>query len=43
MSDFPAKVKDKFVLVQRGNCTETTKAINARAAGAAGVIIMNEG
>jgi hypothetical protein len=43
MSDFPATVKDKIVLVQRGACTETTKTINARSAGAAAIIVMNEG
>jgi Zn-dependent M28 family amino/carboxypeptidase len=43
MSDFPAAVKDNLVLVQRGGCTELVKAINARANGAKGLIIMNEG
>src|SRR3954451_19272115 len=43
MSDFPATVKDNLVLVQRGGCTELVKAINARANGAKGLIIMNEG
>src|SRR3954447_6499943 len=28
MSDYPAAVKDNFVLVQRGGCAELTKAIN---------------
>jgi Zn-dependent M28 family amino/carboxypeptidase len=43
MSDYPAAVKDNLVLVQRGGCTELVKAINARANGAKGLIIMNEG
>ena len=45
MSDFPAAVKDNIALVQRGSCcTESSRrSINARAAGAKAVMIMNEG
>jgi len=37
----PNQFKDQWVLIQRGNCTFQTKADNARAAGAVGVVIYN--
>ena len=43
-SDFTGlDVAGKVALIQRGTCTFATKAANAQAAGAAGVIIFNEG
>ncbi len=41
--DFDGFVEGNIALVQRGTCTFAQKAINAEAAGAAGVIIFNEG
>ncbi|MDA0168135.1 M28 family peptidase [Solirubrobacter taibaiensis] len=43
LADFPATVKDNIALVQRGGCTFIEKAVNARAAGAKAVLVMNEG
>jgi len=42
-SDFPAAVAGNIALIQRGTCTFHDKALNAQTAGAAGVIIFNEG
>ena len=42
-SDFPAATSGNIALVQRGTCPFVTKFNNAKAAGAAGVIIFNEG
>ncbi len=42
-ADFAGFVPGNIALVQRGTCTFGAKAANALAAGAAGVIIMNEG
>ncbi|MGH2652445.1 MAG: M20/M25/M40 family metallo-hydrolase, partial [Actinomycetota bacterium] len=42
-SDFPAEVAGNIALIQRGTCTFHDKALNAQTAGAAGVIIFNEG
>jgi hypothetical protein len=42
-ADFPSTVSGKIALIQRGTCTFETKATNAQAAGAIGVIIFNEG
>jgi Zn-dependent M28 family amino/carboxypeptidase len=42
-SHFPASVRGKIVLIQRGTCTFEEKAVNAARAGAVGVIIFNEG
>ena len=41
--DFAGMPEDAIVLMQRGTCGFAVKALNAQAAGAAGVIIMNEG
>ena len=46
MADFPGTTADwtgKIALVQRGGCTFFDKATNAKAAGAAAVVIFNEG
>jgi len=43
MSDFDGFVPGRIALIQRGTCTFGTKAQNAQAAGATGVIIFNEG
>jgi Zn-dependent M28 family amino/carboxypeptidase len=43
MSDFDGFVPGRIALIQRGTCTFGTKAQNAQAAGASGVIIFNEG
>jgi Zn-dependent M28 family amino/carboxypeptidase len=42
-SDFPGTVSGNIALIQRGTCPFGTKAANALAAGAVGVIIFNEG
>jgi aminopeptidase Y len=42
-SDFAGFVAGSIALIQRGTCTFNLKALNAMAAGAAGVIIFNEG
>jgi len=42
-SDFIGFVPGRIALLQRGTCSYGVKAANAQAAGAAGVIIMNEG
>jgi len=42
-ADFAGFVPGRIALLQRGTCTFYVKAINAQAAGAAGVIIFNEG
>ncbi|HEU5159016.1 MAG TPA: M28 family metallopeptidase [Streptosporangiaceae bacterium] len=42
-ADFTGFTAGNIALVQRGTCTFEAKAANARAAGAAGVIIFNEG
>lgn len=42
-SDFAGFVKGNIALIQRGTCTFAQKAANAETAGAAGVIIFNEG
>ncbi|GAA1604229.1 aminopeptidase PaaP [Kribbella sancticallisti] len=42
-SDFAGFVADRIALVQRGTCPFITKVLNAAAAGAAGIIIFNEG
>jgi hypothetical protein len=42
-ADFTGFVPGRVALVQRGTCTFGTKASNAEAAGASGVIIFNEG
>ncbi len=41
--DFSGFVPGRIALIQRGTCTFGTKATNAQAAGASGVIIFNEG
>ena len=43
MSDFNGFVAGRVALIQRGTCTFGTKALNAQAAGASGVVIFNEG
>ncbi|KAF2866386.1 hypothetical protein BDV95DRAFT_631839 [Massariosphaeria phaeospora] len=40
-ADFPAEVTGKLVVIKRGECPFQTKALNAKAAGAAGAIIYN--
>ncbi|MGO1081077.1 M20/M25/M40 family metallo-hydrolase [Inquilinus sp. CA228] len=42
-ADFPAAVSGNIALVQRGTCDFSVKAANAKAAGAVGVVIFNEG
>jgi len=42
-ADFTGFVQGNVALVQRGTCTFGTKAVNAQAAGASGIIIFNEG
>jgi hypothetical protein len=42
-ADFANFVRGRIALVQRGTCTFGTKATNAEAAGASGVVIFNEG
>ncbi|MGH2987741.1 MAG: M28 family peptidase, partial [Solirubrobacterales bacterium] len=42
-SDFPAETTDSISLIQRGTCTFVQKLAHAEAAGAAGVILFNEG
>ncbi len=42
-TDFPAATAGKIALIQRGTCTFRVKADNAKAAGAIGVVIFNEG
>ena len=41
--DFNGFTPGAIALIQRGTCTFNTKAVNAEAAGAAGVVIFNEG
>jgi Zn-dependent M28 family amino/carboxypeptidase len=43
MSDFPATVEGNIALIQRGTCPFVQKLANAEDAGAAGVILFNEG
>ncbi|SHL76232.1 PA domain-containing protein [Roseovarius marisflavi] len=43
VADFDTFVFGKIAIIQRGNCSFALKAQNAEAAGAAGVIIFNEG
>jgi Zn-dependent M28 family amino/carboxypeptidase len=42
-SDFPASTAGNIALMQRGTCTFTAKYANAKAAGAAGALIFNDG
>jgi Zn-dependent M28 family amino/carboxypeptidase len=42
-ADFPAAVAGRIALLQRGTCPFATKVTNAEAAGAVGVIVMNQG
>lgn len=42
-SDFAGFIPGNIALIQRGTCTFATKAQNAQAAGASGVIIFNDG
>jgi len=42
-SDFPSAVQGAVALIQRGTCAFVDKLSNAQAAGAAGVILFNEG
>jgi len=42
-ADFTGFVAGRMALIQRGGCTFGTKASNAQAAGASGVVIFNEG
>ena len=42
-ADFASFVPGRIALIQRGTCTFGTKASNAQAAGASGVVIFNEG
>src|SRR4051794_18666696 len=42
-ADFTGFVPGHVALVQRGTCTFGTKALNAQAAGASGIVIFNEG
>lgn len=42
-ADFTGFVAGRIALIQRGGCTFGTKAANAEAAGASGVVIFNEG
>ena len=42
-ADFTGFTAGRVALVQRGTCTFGTKAVNAQAAGASGIIIFNEG
>jgi Peptidase family M28/PA domain len=42
-SDFSGLVPGRIALIQRGSCNFGVKVLNAQAAGAAGVIIFNEG
>ena len=43
IADFDGMAEGSVALIQRGSCTFLTKAQNAESAGAAGVIIFNEG
>ncbi|MBB5792034.1 M28 family metallopeptidase [Jiangella mangrovi] len=43
MADFTGMAPGSIALVQRGTCGFAVKVLNAQAAGAAGVIVMNEG
>jgi Zn-dependent M28 family amino/carboxypeptidase len=43
MDDFSGFIPDRIALIQRGTCNFGVKVLNAQAAGAAGVIIFNEG
>lgn len=42
-ADFAGFTAGRIALIQRGTCTFGTKALNAQAAGASGVVIFNEG
>jgi Zn-dependent M28 family amino/carboxypeptidase len=42
-SDFPAETEGNIALMQRGTCTFTSKYANAKAAGAVGALIFNDG
>lgn len=42
-ADFTGFTPGKIALIQRGTCTFASKALNAEAAGAVGVIVFNEG
>ena len=42
-ADFAGFTAGRIALVQRGGCTFGTKALNAQAAGASGVLVFNEG
>jgi hypothetical protein len=43
MADFPASISGHVALIQRGGCNFGVKVLNAKAAGATGVVIFNEG
>jgi hypothetical protein len=43
MADFPASISGHVALIQRGFCNFGVKVLNAKAAGATGVVIFNEG
>jgi hypothetical protein len=42
-ADFPSSISGHIALIQRGGCNFGVKVLNAKAAGATGVIIFNEG
>jgi Zn-dependent M28 family amino/carboxypeptidase len=43
MADFPLAISGHVALIQRGGCNFGVKVLNAKAAGATGVVIFNEG
>jgi Zn-dependent M28 family amino/carboxypeptidase len=43
MADFPLTISGHVALIQRGGCNFGVKVLNAKAAGATGVVIFNEG
>jgi Zn-dependent M28 family amino/carboxypeptidase len=43
MADFPNTISGHVALIQRGGCNFGVKVLNAKAAGATGVVIFNEG
>ena len=43
MADFPFSISGHVALIQRGGCNFGVKVLNAKAAGATGVVIFNEG
>ena len=43
MADFPLSISGHVALIQRGGCNFGVKVLNAKAAGATGVVIFNEG